>query len=77
VALNRTQILANLEATILNYSNLLLSVSIDPPHLTYTVGDQTFSWTEYQTFLQDTITRLNKAYQVIGGPYQIATRMKG
>lgn len=63
----------NLATAYANYAATLAEISADPK-LTYTVGDRTFGWTEYQTFLMDAMDRIEKLQQHVDGPFIVRSR---
>lgn len=65
----------NLDTAIANYAATLASISATPK-LSYTVGDRTFSWTEYQKFLMDAMEAAQKAKQYAGGPFIVRARVR-
>lgn len=58
----------NLATAYANYAITLAEISADPK-LTYTVGDRTFGWTEYQTFLTKQMEAIEKLQQTASGPF--------
>lgn len=53
-------VLENLAAAEANFTALLVDMSANPKP-SYTVGDRTFSWTEYQQFLLKAIDSTHEA----------------
>lgn len=64
--------LATLQA---NYAQQLVDISA-APKLSYTVGDRTFSWTEYQQFLLDSLEKIEKQLQHANGPFIVRYRTR-
>lgn len=58
----------NIDTAIANYATQLADISASPK-ATYRLGDQSFTWTEYQEFLMASMERLQMAKQAIGGPF--------
>lgn len=77
MAADWTTIRANVEAAIAGYAATLAAVAADDPKTSYSVGDQSFQWTEYQTFLIKAIADAQALLQTLGGPFQVVTRVKG
>lgn len=66
-----------LENSIAGYALKLAEVVADPnPRMNYSVGDQSFSWTEYQKFLIASMESIQKAIQALQGPYQLMTAVR-
>lgn len=69
--------IANLNAAIDDYSAKLAEIAADPnPKMNYSVGDQSFSWTEYQRFLIEKIAAIQQTIQSLSGPYQLMTAVR-
>lgn len=45
-----------------------------PGQITHTVGDETYNWTEYQTFVIDKMQALRIQQQQADGPWYISSR---
>lgn len=58
----------NLATTYANYAVTLAEISADPK-LSYTVGDRTFKWNEYQEFLLRAMKQTREAMQLASGPF--------
>lgn len=60
----------NLTTAYANYAATLAEISADPK-LSYTVGDRTFGWTEYQEFLTKQLERIKNLQQTASGPFVV------
>lgn len=63
----------NIDTAIANYAEQLADISANPK-VSYKVGDQMVSWTEYQTFLIKAMADLQAAKQAAGGPFIVRAR---
>lgn len=70
-------VIPNLNAAVAGYAKTLATIATDPagPYTTYTVGDQSFDWTQYQDFLNRQIVAVQKTIQALS-PFQLMTAVR-
>lgn len=68
-------VIQNLDAAILNISNLIAQITVDPKP-SYNIDGQLVSWGEYLDTLTTKLASLQKTRQMAGGPYQRASRFR-
>jgi hypothetical protein len=65
----------NIAAAIENISATIKEITLNPKP-NYTVDGQTVNWGDYLDTLTTKLASLLKTQQLLGGPFQKATRMK-
>lgn len=53
-----------------------LKEAVSVPKPSYTLGDESYEWGEYQEMLQRQIDSLTATIQKLGGPYRVIRRGK-
>lgn len=70
------QIQAAIDGTAVQLAVLAATPEIDRPFVTYSIGDQSFSWDQTKQAMVELLERLQTVKQILGGPYMLVTRMR-
>ena len=66
-------VIDNLNTAYANYAQRLAEITVNP-EASYSVDGESWSWTEYQSFIIDKMLALEQAIQRASGPFEKRTR---